>query len=312
MYRMPLPLPDVGLVAVNVYIIEGDDGLTLIDAGWALDESRRLIDTGLASIGRSKMDIRRILVTHVHADQYTQAVTLRRDTGCVVALGAGDRASLEDTAAGVHPGESLYPLLRSAGAGCLADELIADGYGDDAEPTDWEPPDFWLRSEDRFHLSDRRVIRAIGTPGDTCGHHVFLDHDAGLMFTGDHILPRITPSIGYEAALAASPLSDYLSSLSLMQTLPDTKMLPAHGSPTASTRERVEELIEHHDDRLLACIDAVVDAGSSATDVARRLTWSRQHRSFDELNAVNRCWPSPRPLLTSRSSRSADTCANRP
>ena len=36
-HRIPLPLPTDGLKAVNVYVLETDDGLTLIDAGWAIE-----------------------------------------------------------------------------------------------------------------------------------------------------------------------------------------------------------------------------------------------------------------------------------
>lgn len=39
-HRVPLPLPMDALRAVNVYVIEDDDGLVLIDGGWALSESR--------------------------------------------------------------------------------------------------------------------------------------------------------------------------------------------------------------------------------------------------------------------------------
>ena len=35
-YRIPLPLPNDGLRAVNVYVIESDHGLAVIDAGWDL------------------------------------------------------------------------------------------------------------------------------------------------------------------------------------------------------------------------------------------------------------------------------------
>ena len=35
-HRIPLPLPNDGLRAVNVYALADGDGLTLVDAGWAL------------------------------------------------------------------------------------------------------------------------------------------------------------------------------------------------------------------------------------------------------------------------------------
>src|SRR5690348_13731767 len=42
-HRVPLPLPNDRLRAVNVYVIEADDGLVLIDSGWALEEAHRAL-----------------------------------------------------------------------------------------------------------------------------------------------------------------------------------------------------------------------------------------------------------------------------
>ncbi|HEY8451183.1 MAG TPA: hypothetical protein VIL54_03005, partial [Natronosporangium sp.] len=33
-WRLPLPLPNDGLRAVNVYVIEADHGLVAVDGGW--------------------------------------------------------------------------------------------------------------------------------------------------------------------------------------------------------------------------------------------------------------------------------------
>lgn len=94
-HRIPLPLPTDGLRAVNVYAIEDDDGLVLIDGGWSLEESRRQLETSLKEIGFGLADISRFLVTHVHRDHYTQAVAVRREFGTRVSLGIGERPTLE-------------------------------------------------------------------------------------------------------------------------------------------------------------------------------------------------------------------------
>ena len=39
-HRIPLPLPNDGLRAVNVYVLPDDDGLVVIDSGWAIPEAR--------------------------------------------------------------------------------------------------------------------------------------------------------------------------------------------------------------------------------------------------------------------------------
>ena len=50
-HRIPLPLPMDGLRAVNVYVLETDDGLVVVDGGWAVPESRAQFDLSLKDIG---------------------------------------------------------------------------------------------------------------------------------------------------------------------------------------------------------------------------------------------------------------------
>ena len=75
-HRIPLPLPMDGLRAVNVYAIETERGLTLVDGGWAIEESRTLLEKSLRDLGFGLSDITRFLVTHVHRDHYTQAAVI--------------------------------------------------------------------------------------------------------------------------------------------------------------------------------------------------------------------------------------------
>ena len=63
-----------GLRAVNVYAIETERGLTLVDGGWAIEEARDAAREVARPIGFGFADITRFLVTHVHRDHYTQAV----------------------------------------------------------------------------------------------------------------------------------------------------------------------------------------------------------------------------------------------
>ena len=59
------------------------------------------------------------------------------------------------------------------------------------------------------------------TPGHTRGHVVFVDEttaDAGMLFAGDHVLPHITPSIGFEPAARPGALTRFLTSLAALRT----------------------------------------------------------------------------------------------
>jgi len=284
-HRVPLPLPDDGLRAVNVYVLEEDDGLVLIDGGWSIPESRKALEEALAGLGHDLAEITHILVTHSHRDHYTQAVELRRLLGSRVYLGSGERLSLEllGELRTDQPVGSLR-TLRRAGALELADRIEAMDHGG-FDPAVWEAPDRWLGAEElRFGA---RTLRVVPTPGHTRGHVVYLDEARGLLFSGDHVLPHITPSIGFELGDAGLPLGDYLASLQLMTTLADAALLPAHGPVGDSVHHRVGELLAHHDDRLAETLAVLGGRTLDAHAVAGELGWTRRKVPFEDLNPFN-------------------------
>jgi glyoxylase-like metal-dependent hydrolase (beta-lactamase superfamily II) len=289
-FRIPLPLPNDALRAVNVYAISSDDGLLMVDAGWALDTSEALLASSLRSIGYRVEDVRRFLVTHCHRDHYTQAVAIRRRFGARVSLGAGEEPNLTEIATAVreqrHSG-SIATTLRRAGAAKLAihiDEIRASMEADDQ--INWEMPDQWLLDDEAVEAGPR-TLRVIETPGHTRGHVVFHDAQAALLFAGDHVLPHITPSIGFEPSPVRWPLRDYLDSLRLVQSMPDAKLLPAHGPVAPSVHDRVAELLEHHDGRLSEAEKAVVAGAATAYDVAMALRWTRREHQLVDLDPMN-------------------------
>ncbi|MFD7606737.1 MBL fold metallo-hydrolase [Streptomyces mirabilis] len=285
-HRIPLPLPDDGLQAVNVYALEGlTEGLVLIDGGWSIPESRKALEDALATIGHDLGEISDVLVTHIHRDHYTQAVELRRLLGSRVHLGSGERRSLEllgETGTD-RPSGSLH-TLRRAGAHELAERVAAMDHGG-FDPSVWEAPDRWLEEEE-LRFADTR-LRVVPTPGHTRGHVVYLDEARGLLFSGDHVLPHITPSIGFELGSTALPLGDYLDSLRLLTTLADARLLPAHGPVGPSVHTRVGELLDHHDDRLAQALAVLGDRTLTAYTVAQELGWTRRQLPFADLGAFN-------------------------
>ena len=286
-HRIPLPLPQDGLRAVNVYAVTAGSSVTMIDAGWALEESRAQLERSLKQIDAGLGDIDRFLVTHVHRDHYTQAVAVRREFGTRVSLGIGERPSLEELN-GTWNGDRAQGIqLRRYGATAVLDELVGRGWGGPVDPRDWELPTDWLTDGQTLAVGERK-LRAVHTPGHTRGHLVFADLAGGLLFAGDHVLPHITPSIGFEASVTESPLADYLGSLAAVRAMPDLRLLPAHGPVAASVHARVDELVAHHEDRLAAC-DATVRAGAvTPYEVAQALGWTRRNRAFADLDPWNR------------------------
>jgi glyoxylase-like metal-dependent hydrolase (beta-lactamase superfamily II) len=287
-HRIPLPLPDDGLAAVNAYAIADGAQLALIDPGWGLTEAREQLEAALKQLGAGFGDVSRFLVTHQHRDHYTQAVLLRRDFGPRIALGAAERPALEQLSTPRPAGFfAQYERLVAAGAAELAGHLRERFRDLPHDPADWALPDAWLADGEPCPVGER-TLTTIATPGHTRGHVVFRDAAGGLLFAGDHVLPHITPSIAFEVLPPEQPLRDFLDSLALVRALPDTRLLPAHGPVTDSAHARVDELLEHHRTRLDAIEQTVIRGAVTALAAARMITWTRRGRSLDELNGFNR------------------------
>ncbi len=286
-FRIPLPLPGDVLRAVNTYLIFGSDGVVLIDSGQSLEVSRGQFERSLASVGVGFGDIREFLVTHIHRDHYTQAIALRREFGMRVSLGDGERSSFDAIQARSHTAsDRQFGMLKACGANELFKTVSEYGGEDSAIMDLYERPDGWLSDGISFGVGDRE-LRVVSTPGHTKGHVVFRDQANGLLFAGDHVLPHITPSIGLEADRPRLPLRDYLGSLRKVRTMPDSRLLPAHGPVVESTHKRIDELLDHHDVRLSETLGCLDSAGSTVLEVARQLRWTRHFRKLEELDVFN-------------------------
>lgn len=288
-HRIPLPLPMEGLKAVNVYAITDPGGVDLIDAGIALVPARERLTAALRQLGYELGDIRNFFVTHIHIDHYSLAIELRKNFRSLVSLGKEEHANLVATREMVNGTRTRFfgiEGLRRLGAKELADEFATQ----DGQPPaiiDWEDPDRWVTDGTDLDLRTR-TLRAVHTPGHTRGHLIYHDAAAGIMFAGDHILPHITPSIGFEAAGNRMALRDYLGSLARTLALPDARLLPAHGPVAGSTHERVNELLAHHDLRLAEAHQAVLAGSATAYEVAKAIKWTRRQRRFGDLDLFSR------------------------
>jgi glyoxylase-like metal-dependent hydrolase (beta-lactamase superfamily II) len=287
-HRIPLPLPSDVLKAVNVYVVESDEGLTLVDGGWAIDVARDVLERSLRQLGAGFADIQRFLVTHVHRDHYSMAALLGEQYGADVALGADEKATLDLLNDHERP-RTATPFFASLVLAGAAELAMQWNQAETAVPeqTVWRYPNTWFEGDHEIQIG-MRTLDAVHTPGHTAGHYVFADRSAKLLFAGDHILPTITPSIGFTMPPAPNPLGDFMASLTKVRALPDLRVLPAHGPVAPSTHDRVDELLSHHENRLAAILAVLANRSMTAFQVAQELAWTRHKRSFDELDLFNK------------------------
>ncbi|TDD03777.1 MBL fold metallo-hydrolase [Saccharopolyspora terrae] len=281
-HRIPLPLPLTGLTAVNAYLLEGPDGLILIDPGWASPANEEAIAAALHALGHQLSDLTTCLATHHHWDHYTQAYAWRDTLRTRLLVGREEHHSIG--AYGQHSARfPMHPeLLDRCGAPELAARLQTEEPPEHEKDVPYGLPDGWLEHGERIPLA-HDALEVIATPGHTRGHIVYQHSAAGVLFSGDHVLPTITPSLGFEMSPAPRPLRSFLSSLRLLLNQPDAALLPAHGLVTTSTHSRVRELLDHHQQRLDEVEHILMAGATTAYDVAARLPWTRHRRRLDHL-----------------------------
>jgi len=193
----------------NAFLIDGDDGLTLIDVGWAKAPATLL--SAVAELGRKPSDVKRIVLTHAHPDHVQGAAELRRHTGARILIHGDDSAWLQ---VGRVPAEG-----RSGTLGRLVDHL---------PKLHWTPfsADEILTDGELIEGSDG--LRVIHTPGHSPGHIALYHEPSGTAFVGDAVFHRGELALG-PAPLAADP---QLRAGSLGKLPRDLKAVAfAHGTP---------------------------------------------------------------------------------
>lgn len=291
--RLQLPIQFTGLGHVNCYALEDDNGFTLVDPGLPGPEPwKGLLDR----LGRADVPLARVhsvVVTHSHPDHFGGAAQLRDETGADIVTHRSfrlwwepGRADLDDT-----PSDAL------------------DAPDDWAHTTPWGseflPPTGGTMTEMRTalksnshtprptrRLDDAEVVRlggrdwvALHTPGHTADHLCLYDPADGVLLSGDHVLPSITPHIGGTEGSGDDPLADFFNSLERMRTLVNvTVALPAHGHPFHDLTKRVGEIETHHAERLdrLRSASAELDRPASVHELMQLLFSERAWGSMAE------------------------------
>jgi glyoxylase-like metal-dependent hydrolase (beta-lactamase superfamily II) len=283
LWSIPVPMPVSPLRYTSVYALGSESGLTLIDAGWESDDSWRALCDGLSGIGASIADVRGCLVTHQHFDHIGLARRVQQEAGAWVALHSADRDAI------------MRPEYRDPDAAHRAELrwLVSVGADEEeAQALSAGPEKFATRPgvvvPDRLIEDGEAVgvpgwdLRAVHTPGHTPGHLCFADSKSQIVFSGDHVLPRISPHISADRRGEQDLLGRYLSSLTKIGAHPATEVMPAHEWRFRGLQERTEQLLEHHERRLSELLDIVCRIpGSVPWILAGELTWSRPWDQYD-------------------------------
>jgi glyoxylase-like metal-dependent hydrolase (beta-lactamase superfamily II) len=284
-WSVPVPIPGSPLGYTLVYAVGSPRGPVLVDAGWNHPDAWEALSGGLAALGLDVTAVSGVVVTHFHHDHAGLAGQVREVSGCWIAMHENDAAMVRlmtEYAGERHDGFHA-DMLRRAGAD--PGEVRQAMGGRPAPPAH---PDRELRDGDLVDLPGRK-LRVVHTPGHTPGHICLHLEDADRLFTGDHVLPAITPHIGIYPFDRddIDPLGDFMESLARVGELGPLAALPAHEWIFPDVAARAAEIRHHHEEKLvrLRALLARQPEARTIWEVAAMMTWNR---SWDDMSPVLR------------------------
>lgn len=278
-YQVRLPLP-FALRYVNCYLLAGEAGWTIVDAGLNTADGRETWHMALTELGIQFSDIQQIVLTHAHPDHYGLAGWLQQEAqGVPPVLMSPREAELAHWVWQEEVGwtEAVTSFWRQCG---IPDEVVTAVVTETdrtRQRTRPHPQTIQTIEPDTTIKLGNRQFQVIHTPGHSDGQIIFYDAAERLLLCGDHVLQRITPNISLWPFGEPDPLGRYLHSLSQIAQLDVNLALPGHGPLIHDLRGRIRELQTHHAERLGVMATAV---NGSATPYAI----SQRVFDFDKLS----------------------------
>ena len=255
--RVTLPLP-TRPGHVHAYLIPGEDGWTIVDCGLGLPDAAARWRAELAQIAGP---VARIVITHFHPDHVGAAADIASLTGAPVVQGRVDYEQCALVWGGDDWSDVLVDWFSRHGVPAgETDELIEQG-------SLYRP---FVRFQPEPDLLDPGDVvdgwDVVAAPGHADGQLMLLRE--GVLVAADHLLGRISPTVGLWPRSRPDPLGDYLGALEATIALAPSLALPGHGDPLTDPVGRARELLEHHRERLAATASALGDEPRTAYDVS--------------------------------------------
>jgi glyoxylase-like metal-dependent hydrolase (beta-lactamase superfamily II) len=266
----------------NVYHLDGGDEHWLIDTGEIHEDNFEVLTEYLRGEGLTWSELTGVLVTHLHPDHVGlifEMLEENPDLDFRIPTGAS---------MGKRTPERTKEWLRRVGMPEAFHEAVLE------EITNHKYVDFMRDVKDRGRFLEpgttlrlgSRLCEVLPARGHTPNQVVYYLPEDGLLFSGDHVLLNETPNVSvFPEYLDGNPLRDFHEGLEGLLDLDISVVYPGHGPPFQNGKERVRELLEHHEGRLDQCRRIVEETPQSPFEVADQIPWSSG--SFEDLKQVH-------------------------
>ncbi len=286
-FRFKIPLPDNPLGFVNVHLIKTDQGSILIDAGWNTDAAYQALLEQMDAIGTSVDDLRYIVLTHIHPDHFGLARRLKESCQAQVIMHMADNMMIDEDY--VDYRKVLSEMDHWLAIHGVPDQLrmpmnnASRGIGSFMRPI---KPDLVVNGGEHLILGEFD-LEIIWTPGHSPGHICLYERNYRLLFSGDHVLPKTTPNVSMHTQMLSNPLVDYLNALEQVAELDVEWVLPGHDDAFQGLKERVQVILDHHEENLATMLAAFENQRKTAFEIATIIPWTKGRTSWRNLDPMN-------------------------
>ena len=263
-----------GLPYVMPYLVKGGGETMLIDCGWNTDNAYHALEEGMKEHNSHPSEVTKLFITHVHPDHYGMAGRLKQLATLDLIIHEKDAEVINSRYfSPTNLTEQMGKFMHANGVPPMDAPSMARGSLGMLQNVSPAPADTIVKGGEILKLGDFE-FEIIWTPGHSPGHICLYEPNRKILFTGDHILPTITPNVSIHAQTHGSPLGDYMRSMHLLIDLDVDYVLPAHEWDTKDLKKRILEIEHHHELRLDEMVTCVDSGGSTAWDVAGRVKWA--------------------------------------
>ena len=273
--RMQLPIRMPGLGHVNCYAIPDAKGLAVVDPGLPGPSTWKAIEARMGSAGLNPKAVHTVVVTHSHPDHFGSAGRLAKHSGADLVTHESFDSwwGRKDGRMRTTPwgGQAFKPGVRRR----IGMVLMRRSMGHIFVPP---VPTKKVADGEGLVLGDRRFL-GVHTPGHTKDHLCLLDPENGILLSGDHVLPTITPHIS-GAFGSDDPLDDFRASLEKVAALDVSRVLPAHGHPFDDLKGRTTAIWEHHLERLERLLEGSRAQGEATVETLSHELFREKHWGF--------------------------------
>ena len=273
-YQLQVSISDSPLGHLNCYLIESRDGWLIVDTGWHTHDAFNALETELRDLGLDVADISTIVVTHIHPDHFGLAGKIKHlSPRTQLLMHCWESALIESRYIKFADMlERMGTILQRHGVPYVNMSALQSASMPALQFVTVTFPDDVLYGGEIINTSVYN-LEVIWTPGHSPGHICLYEPQNQLLFSGDHVLPSITPHVGYHIQSGDNPLGDYLHALEKLRHLPVDKVLPAHGHVFNNLQGRIQEIVDHHNRRKGEIQQVIAKEPQNAYLISSKIPW---------------------------------------